>query len=146
MDKDSSVYSGACHCGQVQFDVTLTNGLATASRCDCSFCRMRGAVAVTAPVGGMRITVGAELLTLYQFNTNTAKHYFCKTCGIYTYHQRRSNPQELGVNVACLNGVSPFDFKELPVHNGIAHPKDAPDAPTLSGRLRFVPAGPVNQG
>ena len=37
---------GACHCGQVRFRVTLAEGLSTARRCSCSFCRMRGAVTV----------------------------------------------------------------------------------------------------
>ena len=61
---------------------------------------------------------GADKLTLYQFNTGAAKHYFCSVCGIYTHHQRRSNPNQLGVNVACLDGVSPFDFPELTVNVG----------------------------
>lgn len=29
-------------------------------------------------------------------------------CGIYTHHQRRSNPSEYGFNVACLEGVDPY--------------------------------------
>ncbi len=48
----------------------------------------------------------------------TAKHYFCKTCGIYTHHQRRSNPKEFAFNIACLEGVNPFDFKDVPVGDG----------------------------
>jgi len=62
---------------------------------------MRGAIAVSADLDGINITHGSELLTVYQFNTNTAKHYFCSRCGIYTHHQRRSNPKQYGVNVAC---------------------------------------------
>jgi hypothetical protein len=63
---------------------------------------MRGAVAVSASLADITITAGADALTLYQFNTMQAKHYFCSKCGIYTHHQRRSNPQQYGVNVACL--------------------------------------------
>src|SRR5882757_1578988 len=58
------------------------------------------------------------------FNTNPAKHYFCSRCGIYIHHQRRSNPKQYGVNVACLGGVSPFDFQELPVYDGTRHTAD----------------------
>jgi hypothetical protein len=36
--------------------------------------------------GYFTVTKSEEKLTLYQFNTNTAKHYFCSACGIYTYH------------------------------------------------------------
>jgi hypothetical protein len=85
---------------------------------------MRGAIAVTANVGDITITQGDGLLSLYQFNTNTAKHYFCSRCGIYTHHQRRSNPRQYGVNVACLAGVSPFDFREVPVYDGSRHTAD----------------------
>jgi hypothetical protein len=85
---------------------------------------MRGAVAVSANLDGIEITQGSELLTVYQFNTNTAKHYFCSRCGIYTHHQRRSNPKQFGVNVACLEGMSPFDFQEVPVYDGNRHTSD----------------------
>ena len=55
-------------------------------------CRRRGAIVATAPIGGLRIIKGADSLRTYQFNTDTAKHFFCSTCGIYTHHQRRSYP------------------------------------------------------
>jgi hypothetical protein len=98
---------------------------------------MRGAVVVTAPVGGLEILEGADRLTLYRFNTGTAKHYFCSVCGIYTHHQRRSNPDELGVNAACLEGVSPFDFPVLEVHDGVHHPSDTGRS-SIAGTLHYV--------
>jgi hypothetical protein len=102
---------------------------------------MRGAVAVTAAVGDLTITAGEESLTLYQFNTMQAKHYFCSKCGIYTHHQRRSNPDQYGVNAACLDGVSPFDFAEVPVNEGRNHPCDRPadGGPDIAGYLRYFP-------
>jgi hypothetical protein len=51
-------------------------------------------------------------------------HYFCLVCGIYTFHQRRSRPDQYGVNVACIEGVSPFDFPEVLVMEGRHHPND----------------------
>lgn len=132
-------HTGACHCGAVRFRVRLADGLATARRCDCSYCRMRGAVAVTARRDDLEIVAGADALTLYRFNTGTAEHYFCGRCGIYTHHRRRSNPAELGINVACLDGVSPFDFAEVPVSDGVNHPSDGGGA-RIVGVLRFVPS------
>ena len=129
---------GRCHCGAVVLDIVLTGGLTTAHRCDCSFCSRRGAIAVSAPLNGVKILQGAENLTLYQFNTGTAKHYFCKTCGIHTHHQRRSNPDQLGINVACLAGVSPFDFPEVTVMDGVNHPSDTDKGPRIAGVLRFA--------
>lgn len=114
----------ACHCRTVRFRVRLGEGLASARRCDCSLCRMRGAVAVTAGLDGVEVLEGAEALTEYRFNTGAARHFFCSKCGIYTHHRRRSNPNEYGVNAACLEGVSPFDFDEVLVNDGVNHPSD----------------------
>jgi hypothetical protein len=139
---DPVTLDGQCHCGAVRFTVTLTKGFASARRCTCSICRMRGAVAVTSSPDAFTVTRGADQLATYRFNTRTAEHHFCKTCGIYTHHKRRSNPDELGVNVACLAGVSPFDFRELVVYDGDRHPADNADHRTfVAGTLRFEPAG-----
>jgi hypothetical protein len=132
---------GACHCGAVQFTVTLTQGFASARRCTCSICRMRGAIAVTSTPSDFRLTAGEEKLATYRFNTRTAEHHFCSVCGIYTHHKRRSNPNQLGVNVACLQGVSPFDFSEVVVYDGERHPADNAEHKTYTaGVLRFEPA------
>ena len=113
-----------CHCRAVELDVTLTEGPEKVRRCDCSFCARRGAIAVSAPIDGVKIVEGSNNLTLYQWGTKTAKHYFCKTCGIYTHHQRRSNPNEFGVNVAILEGINPRQLGEIPWVDGINHPSD----------------------
>ncbi|MFV0409668.1 MAG: GFA family protein [Paracoccus sp. (in: a-proteobacteria)] len=113
-----------CHCGAVELAVTLPDGYKTKRRCDCSYCRRRGAVALSAPLDGIAIVRGADMLSLYQFNTGAAKHYFCRKCGIYTHHQRRSNPNEYGVNAACLEGVNPRDLDPVPWGDGVNHPSD----------------------
>ncbi|MEM5477822.1 GFA family protein [Pacificibacter sp. AS14] len=137
----AETFHASCHCGTVKFDVTLPEGFASARRCTCSICTMRGAVAVSANLDGINFVQGQEALTLYQFNTKAAKHYFCSKCGIYTHHQRRSNPNEFGVNVACLEGVSPFDFKEVDVFDGVNHhTSDTKAGPRLAGVLRFEAA------
>lgn len=132
--------TGACHCGAVRFTVTLAEGFASARRCTCSICRMRGAVAVTSTPDSFRVTQGEDKLATYRFNTKSAEHHFCSACGIYTHHKRRSNPNQLGVNVACLDGVSPFDFRELIVFDGSRHPADNSEHKTyVAGVLRFEP-------
>ena len=131
---------GACHCGAVQFTTTLTEGLASARRCTCSICRMRGAIAVTSTPSDFELTQGEEKLATYRFNTGVAEHHFCTECGIYTHHKRRSDPNQLGVNVACLEGISPFDFHEVRVHDGSRHPSDNTEHHTyLAGILTFTP-------
>lgn len=115
---------GACHCGSVKFEVDLPGGFEDLSRCNCSMCARRGAVVTSVPLDAFRILQGAENLTLYQFNTKTAEHYFCATCGIYTHHRRRSNPNQFGVNVACIEGVNPFELGDIPTTDGINHSSD----------------------
>ncbi|MCA0940213.1 GFA family protein [Salipiger pacificus] len=113
-----------CHCGACELRVTLADGLNSARRCDCSFCRRRGAAAVTAPKGGVEVVKGADRMTLYQFGTKTAQHYFCSVCGIYMYHRRRSNPNEFGVNMGGIEGVNPAEHEPIPWSDGVNHPSD----------------------
>ena len=115
---------GTCHCGAVELEITLSDGLNTARRCDCSFCSRRGAIAVSAPLDGIKIIKGADNLTLYTWGTHTAQHFFCKTCGIYTHLQRRSTPNEYGINIAILDGINPRDLGEVGWADGINHPSD----------------------
>lgn len=117
-------HRAACHCGAVVLELHLPDGIVNPRRCDCSMCRRRGAVMAMVPLAGIRIVQGEDVLRLYQFNTMTAKHYFCAQCGVYTHHQRRSNPQEYGYNVACLDGVNPFDIADVPTMDGVNHPAD----------------------
>ncbi|TZG27920.1 GFA family protein [Sphingomonas montanisoli] len=138
MATEKQVHTGQCHCGAVRFEATLSDGFETIRRCTCSYCRMRGAVAVSAEMGGIRFLSGEDVLTSYRFNTGAAQHFFCSRCGIYTHHQRRSNQAQYGVNVACLDGVSPFDFAEVPVLDGVNHPNDTGVA-RRAGTLRFIP-------
>lgn len=130
----------SCHCKSVRFRVRLTDSFNTVRRCSCSYCRMRGAVAVSANLDGIEFVAGQDNLKTYTFNTGEAQHYFCSECGIYTHHQRRSNPHQFGVNVACLEGVSPFDFKEVIVYDGVNHPTDLQSGPLVAGYLRFLNA------
>ena len=117
-------HNGSCHCGSVKFELDLPDGLVQLRRCDCSMCRRRGAIVASVPLTGISILTGKGNLKLYQFNTNTAKHYFCGECGIYTHHQRRSNPTQYGFNVACLEGINPLKLDTPPTLDGVNHPAD----------------------
>jgi hypothetical protein len=117
-------HKATCHCGAVELELDLPDGIVNPRRCDCSICRRKGAIVASVPLSGIRIVKGAEHLKLYQFNTHTAKHYFCSVCGIYTHHQRRSNPDEYGFNVGCLEGVNPFLIPDVPTNDGVNHPAD----------------------
>ena len=118
------LHRARCHCGEVELELTLPNGLEEVRRCNCSMCRRRGAIAASVTLENLKVVKGEQHLRLYQFNTQTAKHFFCGRCGIYTHHQRRSNPNQYGFNVACLDEVDPFELGDVPVVDGINHPAD----------------------
>lgn len=127
---------GGCHCGAVRFRVRLAQGLASAGRCTCSYCRMKASISVTVAGGGFQLLHGKDALGTYRFGSGVAAHHFCRICGINTHHHRSSVPGEIAVSAACLDGVSPFDFLELPVWDG---ERDAA-ADVLAGVLRYSPA------
>ena len=106
----SQTYTGSCHCGRVSFEVQAN--LAYVVDCNCSICSRRGALWHTAPESDLRILGGEDELTLYQFNTRTAKHYFCRHCGICPFIRPRLDPTVWAFNVRCLDGV---DLASLPV-------------------------------
>jgi hypothetical protein len=112
-------YRGSCHCQRVQFEIRST--LDPSKRCNCSLCRRRGAVMTRVPAESFKLLSGEDSLGLYQFNTRVAKHYFCKVCGIYTFHRPRVAPELYGVNVGCLEGVDPLAL-EVGLIDGAAYP------------------------
>jgi hypothetical protein len=118
------IHKAFCHCGSIEFEVKLPNGLEDACRCDCSICSKRGSIMASVKLDDLKVIKGKEILTLYQFNTMTAKHYFCSKCGIYTHHQRRSDPNQYSFNIACLENINPFELGEVPTYDGINHPSD----------------------
>ena len=117
-------HTASCHCGTIELELTLPRGIEDPRRCDCSMCRRRGAIVASVSLENLRIVKGQEALRLYQFGTRTAQHFFCSVCGIYTYHQRRSNPTQYGYNVACLEGVNPFELGHVKTSDGVHHPAD----------------------
>jgi len=50
-------------------------------------------------------------LGLYQFDTKIAKHYFCKTCGIYPFHETMRKPGHYRVNLGCIDEIDTNSLK-----------------------------------
>lgn len=128
-------HRGGCHCGAVRFNVTVPSG-ASIRRCNCSICAMKGVVMLDVPLAALEIVTGEDRLTLYTFNSGEAKHRFCKVCGIHPFHQTRSNPDHYGVNIACIDGVDPYDLGDVPVFDGANHPGDT-GVSRYAGVMRF---------
>jgi hypothetical protein len=137
MQDDATVRSGQRHCGAVRFEATLSEGVATIRRCTCSFCRMRGAIAVSAEMGRVRILEGEDVLTSYRASCSIFSARAARSTRITRGAPTRTN---MGVNVACLDGVSPFDFDEVPVTDGINRPSDIGGVARQAGVLRCFPS------
>ncbi|WP_432472560.1 GFA family protein [Amphritea sp. HPY] len=112
------LFHGQCHCGAVEFEIKTD--LTPVVRCNCSLCKRKGAVMHRTGSEHFRLIKGEDNLSLYQFHTHKAEHYFCKTCGIYTHHRPRMNPALIGVNVGCLDGVDPLGLDNIELIDGAA--------------------------
>jgi hypothetical protein len=93
-------HAGSCHCGAVRFEIETD--FPELTMCDSSMCRRRNALMVKVHESRFRLLAGSNALTEYQFHTRTARHYFCKVCGIYPFRRKRVMPHHLGINVHCL--------------------------------------------
>ena len=100
-----SCYEGACHCGAIRFQVN--SRIEELTTCDCSLCVARNALMAKVPEHALTIVEGEDLLTLYEWNTRRAKHYFCSKCGVYVFHRKRAAPDHFGVNAFTLAGLDP---------------------------------------
>lgn len=98
-------YKGSCHCGAVQFEVMLDPSQAT--YCNCSICKKKGAIYAATSDDALTFINGKDDLTLYQFGTHTAKHYFCKTCGIHPLARPRIALHLWVVNLNCIDEIEP---------------------------------------
>lgn len=109
------LHRASCHCGAVVLEIRLPKGLPDPHRCDCSFCKRKGAIVAAVPEADLKVVKGEPTLRKYQFGKKVAEHFFCVVCGIYTHHRRSTNPQEFGFNIGCLKGVNPYDLGNVPV-------------------------------
>ena len=101
-------YKLNCHCGSVELEVETD--LENIKQCNCSICKRKNAKMNILPKEAIVSISGEENLSTYQFGTNIAKHYFCKNCGIYTHHQRKSDPNGIGVNIGCIDDIDSFQY------------------------------------
>ena len=107
-------YRGSCHCGAVQFEIE--SDFPELTTCDCSICRRKNALMVKVHESHFSLLAGEESLTEYRFHTMTARHFFCKRCGLYPLYRKRVTPDYFGINVFCLED---FDPSGVPVRQTV---------------------------
>lgn len=111
------VHRGGCHCRRVRFEVEAPAAL-EALECNCSICRMTGFWRLIVPAARFRLLSGADALTEYTFNTGTAKHRFCRHCGVKSFYIPRSHPDGVDVNVRCLDPGTVASLTLVPFDDG----------------------------
>jgi len=111
-------HRGGCHCGAVAFEVDAPARV-TVSDCNCSICRMSGFLHLIVPAARFRLLRGEEALIEYRFNTGSARHLFCRRCGVKSFYVPRSNPDGYSINLRCLDpatleevSIEPFDDED----------------------------------
>jgi hypothetical protein len=106
---------GGCHCHRVRFEIDAPAAI-DALDCNCSICRMTGFLHLIVPATRFRLLSGEQELVEYTFNTGTARHLFCRHCGVKSFYVPRSHPDGYSVNVRCIDAgtiervtITPFD-------------------------------------
>lgn len=93
---------GGCHCGAVAWEADLPDEV-TAEACNCSLCEMTGYLHVIVPASRFRLLGGEDALSEYRWNTGTARHLSCRTCGVKSFYVPRSNPDGYSLNLRCMD-------------------------------------------
>ncbi|CAI8597184.1 unnamed protein product [Vicia faba] len=103
MEAEIVMHTGGCHCKSVRWKVAAPSSVVVWD-CNCSICYMRGNANFTVPADKFKLLGdSAEFLTTYTFGTHTAKHTFCKICGITSFYYPRSNPDGVAVTIRCVD-------------------------------------------
>ncbi|MBA0584847.1 uncharacterized protein LOC105792761 [Gossypium raimondii] len=103
MESELVLHNGGCHCKNVRWKVQAPASV-IAWKCNCSDCSMRGNVHFVVPRQRFELLGDSDqFITTYTFGTHTAKHTFCKVCGITSFYTPRSNPDGIAVTLACLD-------------------------------------------
>ena len=111
-------YEGGCHCGRVRFRIEVDLDETPIGECNCSICTKKNILHLPVSRGRMHIVSGAGALATYQFNTGTAKHTFCRHCGIHAFYQPRSDPENYSVNARCLDDYDPATMQPKSLFEG----------------------------
>lgn len=98
-------HRGGCHCGRIQIEVLAPADLELLE-CNCSMCDRSGYLHLIVTADQFRLLSGTDDLVEYSFGTHTAKHRFCRWCGVKSFYVPRSHPDGYSVNARCLDRAS----------------------------------------
>ena len=102
MNKNMVTHLGSCHCKQIRFEVIGEKNIKVLD-CSCSICSILNYKHYIVDKSQFKLLKGKKYLSTYTFNTNVAKHLFCKNCGIKSFYIPRSHPDSISVNLNCIH-------------------------------------------
>jgi len=110
---------GACHCGNLSFDLAWepTPAEIPARACGCTFCSKHGGLWTSNPAGALRVTVkDTARVSKYSFGTHTADFHVCSACGVVPVVTSRIDGHEYAVvSVNAFEDVDPALLRRAPV-------------------------------
>ena len=98
-----AIHRGGCHCGAIRFEADAE--IEWAEVCNCSICTMKAYVHWYVPQHRFRRLGSDEALATYRFGSRAAAHHFCRVCGVAPFYIARSNPDDIDVNLRCVEGI-----------------------------------------
>jgi len=110
---------GSCHCGKIKFEID-GDIPAQLTRCTCSYCSKHGVLFAYYTPEQFHASP-AEEDGLYEWNTKTAIHHFCRACGCTTYSDSPAwqrdgtwdgKTRRIGVNARLFDN---FEAADAPV-------------------------------
>jgi len=104
-------YQGSCHCNAIQFEFECEK-IDSALQCNCSICIRKNTIMSKTYIQprDFKLIKGQRNLSTYHWGDKDVNHYFCKTCGIYPFHDTVYEPGKYRVNLGCVEGLKPRDL------------------------------------
>ncbi|HEY0052307.1 MAG TPA: GFA family protein [Caulobacteraceae bacterium] len=107
-----SLHQGACHCGAVAYEATLS--LEGVIECNCSHCYAKGFQLAFVTPDKFTLKQGEDALSPeYLFNTHKIRHRFCARCGVEAFASGEGpgGQKMVAINVRTLTDVEPWSVE-----------------------------------
>jgi len=107
------LHAGGCHCGRVRYEISAPSDLELLD-CNCTMCRRSGFLHLIVGKEQFRLLAGERDLVDYRFGTGTARHLFCRRCGVKSFYVPRSHPDGLSINARCHDAATITSMRITP--------------------------------
>ena len=127
--------------GSWELDTALPPHRWSVRACQCSFCRLHGALSTSDPKGRVRFVLEQpDLLLRYRFGTHSADFLVCRGCGVYVGASMEEPDGAWAiVNARTLDGVS---AALLPEAQPMSYEGESDEARRARRRARWSPLQP----